>query len=147
MTMRSEATGTLSVSLTSAPDGVPLSGTSSQRTLNLGAVSYSTATPALNVRLTRHSTGFVVATRFGLTVQDASSQVANATVLAALAAPESQFSFRWDGIPLSLTPQVVQGQAKVGQITEHLLEIEVPNSVTEKDSQLQNAILVQVIAN
>jgi hypothetical protein len=57
------------------------------------------------------------------------------------------FGFRLDGIPLGTTPQIIQGNAKVGTTSQHLLEIDVPNSVTEKNSRLQNAILVQVIAN
>jgi hypothetical protein len=31
--------------------------------------------------------------------------------------------------------------------SQHMLKIEVPDSVTEKDSHMQNAILLQVIAN
>ena len=147
MTMRSEASGTLTVSISSAPDGAPLSGTSTQRTLNFGEVSYAMASAAHNVNVVRRASGFAVATRFGLAIQDPSAHVANATVLAALAVPEVHFSFRLDGVALSTTPQIIQGNAKVGAISQHLLEIEVPNSVTEKNSRLQNAILVQVIAN
>lgn len=146
--MRSEATGTISVSLMSAPDGVPLSsGSSSQRALDFRVVSYSMAPAAPNVRLTRHPSGFVVATSFGLSIQDPSSRVTRATVLAALAAPEAHFSFRLDGVPLGTTQQTIQPQARVGFTTEHLLQIEVPGSITEKNSHLHNAILIQVIAN
>ncbi|HET9789741.1 MAG TPA: hypothetical protein VFR08_00405, partial [Candidatus Angelobacter sp.] len=91
--------------------------------------------------------GFAVTTRFGLALQDPSASVTNATVLAAIAVPEMHFGFRLDGIPLGTTPQIIQGNAKVGTTSQHLLEIDVPNSVTEKNSRLQNAILVQVIAN
>lgn len=147
-TMRSEATGALSVSLTSVPDGVPLSGGySGQRTLDFRNVSYNAASIAPNVRLTRRPAGFVIATRFGLNIQDSSQHVARATVLAALAAPEPHFSLKVDGIQLGTTPQMIQGQARVGLTTQHLLEIEVPSSVTEKNSHLQNAILIQVVAN
>lgn len=148
VTMRSEATGTLSVSLMSAPDGLPLNGgSSSQRTLNFERVSYNMAPAAPNVSLTRRPASFVVATRFGLSIQDPSQHIARATVLAAMAVPEAQFSFRLDGIQLGTTPQMVQRQAKVGLTTDHLLEIEVPISITEKNSHLQNAIFIQVIAN
>lgn len=146
--MRSEATGTLSVSFASAPDGVPLSGGSSfQRTLDFGAVSATQNSPALNVKLTRRSAGFVVATPFGLGIQDSAQRVSNATVLAAIAAPDPFFTFRLDGFQLSPTPQMIQGRAKVGVTAPHLLEIEVPSSVTEQNSQLHNAIIFQVIAN
>ncbi len=147
MNMRSEAVGTVTVSLTSAPDGVPLSGSSTQRTLNFGAVSYGMAASSPEVRLTRRPSGFLVATRFAMSIQDPSAHVTSATVLAALAGPDPHFSFRLDGIPLGTTPQVIRGQQQVGVTSQHLLEIEVPNSVTEKDSHVQNAILLQVIAN
>jgi hypothetical protein len=147
MTMRSEASGTLTVSLSSAPEGVPLSGASTQRTLNFGEVSYAMPSTARNVNVVRHAAGFAVSTRFGLVIQDPSAHVTHATVLAAIAVPEVHFGLRLDGVPLSTTPQVIQGNAKVGTTSQHLLEIEVPSSVTEKNSRLQNAILVQVIAN
>jgi len=68
-------------------------------------------------------------------------------VMASLAVPESSFVLRLDGLKLGATPQVVQGQLRLGVMTQHRLEIEVPSSVTEKNSQLQNAIVFQVIAN
>lgn len=145
--MRSEATGTLSVSLMSAPDGMPLTaGSSSQRALDFQTVSYSMA-PASNVHLIRRPSGFVVATSFGLSIQDPSSNISRATVLAALAMPEAHFSFRLDGVKLGTTQQMIQPQARVGFTTEHLLQIEVPSSITEKNSHLHNSILIQVIAN
>ncbi len=102
---------------------------------------------ARNVRVTRQAQSIVVSTRFALDIQAPSQNVATAAVLAAIAAPELKFRFRLDGLPLGTTPQMIAPQVKLGVRTEHLLEIEVPNSVTEKDSQLQNAILLQVIAN
>jgi hypothetical protein len=148
MTMRSESAGTLSVSFTSAPDGVPLSGGSPvQRTLDFGKVSYAQGAGAPNISITRRQGSFVVATRFGLSLQDAAQHITDATVLAAIAAPDPFFSFRLDGIQLGTTPQTVQGRAKVGLTGQHLLEIEVPAWLTEKNSQLHNAIVFQVIAN
>jgi hypothetical protein len=82
-----------------------------------------------------------------MSIQDPSAHVTSATVMAALAVPEPRFSFRLDGVSLGTTPQIIRGQQQVGVTSQHLLEIEVPNSVTEKDSRLQNAILLQVIAN
>lgn len=88
-----------------------------------------------------------MSTRFGLTVQDASQHASTATVLAALALPEPIFTFRLDGLKLATTPQVIQGSTKLGATSQHRLEIEVPASVTEKNSQLRNGIIFQVIAN
>jgi hypothetical protein len=42
---------------------------------------------------------------------------------------------------------LLQGQAKTGTTVMHRLEIEVPTSLTEKNSQLNNAIIFQVIPN
>jgi hypothetical protein len=146
--MRAQTLGTLSVSLVTAPDGAPLNGGNpTQRTLNLGTVSYNGLTTVPNVTVTRQATSFLVTTRFGLAVQDSTQQVSTATILVGLAAPELFFTLRVDGLTLSPTPQVVQGQARVGTTMEHRLDIQIPTSVTERNSQLQNALLFQVIAN
>jgi hypothetical protein len=42
---------------------------------------------------------------------------------------------------------LLQGQARIGTAHMHRLEIEVPTSLTEKNSQLHNAIIFQVIPN
>ena len=63
-----------------------------------------------------------------------------------MAAPDV-FIFRVDGLQLGTIPQLIQAEAKPGVTGLHLLEIEVPSSLTEKNSQLQNSILFQVIAN
>jgi hypothetical protein len=147
VTMRSQSQGTLAVSFANAPDGVPLNGTSTQRVLDLGSASYNAAAPARNVNLKRLPGSFVVSTRFGLLVQDTSQRALTATVLAALSLPDPAFVFRLDGVRLATAPQIIQGQAKIGVVFQHSLEIEVPGSVTEKNSHLNNAVVFQVIAN
>ncbi len=146
MAMRSEAAGSLSITFSSAPDGVRLTGSAAQGILDLGRASYGGAfTP--NVSQQKLADRFVVSTRFGIVLEDPSQRVRTATVSAALASPEPWFTLRLDGVKLSAVPQMIQGQARVGTITLHRLEIEVPSSLTEKNSQLQNAITFQVIAN
>lgn len=148
LAMRSEAAGALSMSFSSAPNGARLnSGTAGQGSLDLGAASYGGGAFNPNVSIHKSQGRFVVSTRFGITVQENSTGVTTATVMAALAIPEPSFVLRLDGIILKTTPQVIQGNTQLGVITQHRLEIEVPASVTEKDSQLHNAILFQVIAN
>jgi hypothetical protein len=90
---------------------------------------------------------FVVSTKFGLSVQDPSQRFSSASVLAAMALPDALFVLRLDGMKLETTPQVVQGQARVGTTFQHRLEIEVPASVTEKNSHFQNGIIFQVVPN
>lgn len=146
--MRSEAAGSLSISFSAAPDGAHLSaGTTGQGMLDLGTASYKGGAFSTNVSVHKLSDRFVVSTRFAMTLQDASQRVTVATIMAALAAPEAFFTLRLDGVKLGPVPQMIQSQARVGTISTHRLEIEVPSSLTEKNSQLQNAILFQVIAN
>lgn len=146
--MRAETAGSLSVTFSNAPDGSRLNGvTPGHGALDLGAVSYGAGAFSPNVNVRKLHGRFVVSTKFGMSVQQSSPQLATATVMAALAVPEPAFVLRLDGLRLGTTPQVVQGQARLGVMTEHRLEIEVPGSVTERNSQLHNTILFQVIAN
>ena len=148
ISMKSETEGTISVSFVSAPDGVALTGgASGQRSLNLGTVSNAGGAQTANVQVQKLPGRFIVSTRFGMSIQDGSQHATSATVLAALAVPDSAYTFRLDGITLETVPQLVQGQARVGPTFMHRLEIDVPTSLTEKNSQLHNAILFQVIPN
>jgi hypothetical protein len=148
ISMKSATEGTISVSFVSAPDGAALSGgASGQRNLDLGAVSHAGGAKNPNVQVKKLADHFVVATKFGLSIQDGSQHTTTASVLAALAAPDPSFTFRLDGITLQPTPQLVQNQARVGPTLIHRLEIEVPASVTEKNSQVHNAIIFQIIPN
>jgi hypothetical protein len=148
--MKSETQGALSVSFVSAPDGAPLAGgTSAQRSLNLGTVSLAggAKNANANVQVQQLPGRFVVSTRFGLSIESGLQHAASATVLAALAVPDRAYTFRLDGITLETVPQLLQGQARIGTAHMHRLEIEVPTSLTEKNSQLHNAIIFQVIPN
>jgi hypothetical protein len=145
--MDSQATGTLAVQLVSSANGVAMKGgTGSQRSMDLGTVSYQNGSNTLNVSVQKLSTSFVVSTHFGLEVDDSTGKVATVTVRAGLAAPDV-FIFRVDGFQLGTTQQFIQTQVKPGSLLQHLLEIEVPTSLTEKNSQLQNTILFQIVAN
>jgi hypothetical protein len=145
--MKSEIEGSISVSFVSAPDGAALTGgASGQRGLSLGSVHTGGAQTA-NVKVQKLPGRFVVSTRFGLSVQAGSQTATTAAVLAALTVPDPAYTFRLDGITLQTVPQLVQGQARMGTTVMHSLEIEVPTSLTEKNSQLHNAIIFQVIPN
>ena len=124
-----------------------MGGASGQRSLNLGTVSNAGGAQTANVQVRKLPGRFIVSTRFGLSIQDGSQHATSATVLAALAVPDSAYTFRLDGITLETVPQLVQGQARIGPTFVHRLEIDVPTSLTEKNSQLNNAILFQVIPN
>jgi hypothetical protein len=148
ISMKSETVGAISVSFLSVPDGAALTGgTSGQRSLNLGTVSHAGGAQTANVQVQKLPGRFVVSTRFGVAIQDGSQNTATASVLAALAVPDAAYTFRLDGITLGTTPQLIQGQARIGSTLLHRLEIDVPTSLTEKNSQVNNAILFQIIPN
>ena len=148
LSMKSQSEGTISVNFISAPDGAALTGgASGQRSLNLGTVSQAGGAQTANVQVQQLPGRFIVSTRFGLSIESGSQHAASATVLAALAVPDPAYTFRLDGITLQTVPQLLQGQARTGTTVMHRLEIEVPTSLTEKNSQLHNAIIFQVIPN
>ena len=148
ISMKSASEGAISVSFVSAPDGAALTGgTSGQRGLNLGTVSLAGGAQTANVQMQKLPGRFVVSTRFGMRIQAGSQTSTTAAVLAALTVPDPAYTFRLDGITLQTVPQLLQGQARTGTIVMHRLEIEVPTSLTEKNSQLNNAIIFQVIPN
>jgi hypothetical protein len=148
ISMKSETVGVISVSFVSVPDGAALTGgASGQRSLNLGTVSQAGGAQTANVQVQKLPGRFVVSTRFGVAIQNGSQNAATATVLAALAVPDAAYTFRLDGITLGPAPQLIQGQAHIGPTLLHRLEIDVPTSLTEKNSQVNNAILFQIIPN
>ena len=150
LSMQAQSAGSVSVVITTAPDGAPLAGRASgpwALDLDLGSVSYGTGARVSNVRVSRLADRFVVSTRFGLSIQDGSRRFSSAAVLASIAHPESVHTIWVDNVKLATTPQIIQGQARLGPTLEHRLWIEVPASSTEKDSQLHNAVFFQVIPN
>jgi len=146
--LRTQSAGSISVTLTRAPDGAPMTAASSgQQIMDLGAVSYGAGSRVSNVEVNKRTDRFVVATRFGLVIQDSTGRSSSAAVLAYLAYPENVYTFWIDGVKLATTPQMVQAQARLGVTQSHRLQIEVPATLSEKNSQLQNAVIFQVVPN
>lgn len=141
--MQAQASGGISVAFVSLPDGAGITGHS----VDLGTVAYSNRGRVANVQVRALTDRMVVSTRLGLTVQDPSRQFARATLLASLAYPDSANVLWLDGVRLGTTPQVIQAQVPVGKTSAHRLEIEVPTSLTEKNAELKNSIIVQVVPN
>src|SRR5262249_27046748 len=131
-----------------SPEGAAMNGAAAGRgALNLGTVSYASASRTPNVQ-TRHLEGrFVVSTRFGMNIQDSPQRFSTAVLMASMALPEPHIPLRLDGMELETTPQVIQARVRIGDTLQHRLEIEVPTSLTEKNSQLQNAIVFQIVPN
>jgi hypothetical protein len=148
LNMQSQSQGSLTVAFVAAPDGAALNGGSiGPGALNLGTVSYAAGPRTENVHMLKLDGSFIVGTRFGMSIQDPSQRFSTATVLASIIHPEAFFALRLDGTELGTIPQLIQGHARLGIIFQHRLEIEVPTSLTEKNSQLQNSIVFQVIPN
>src|SRR5215472_7725024 len=123
LNMQSQGQGSLSVAFVSAPDGAALAGgASGQRVLNLGTVSRAAGPRTPNVQVRAGDGGFVVATRFGLSIHDPSRRFSSAAVLVSVALPDPFFTLRLDGLKLGTTPQVIQGRVRVGTTFEHRLE-------------------------
>ena len=116
-------------------------------TLDLGRVSYSVGAKSPRTKVSRLADRLVVATDFELNIADNSLHAASAMLLAATAIPENLYVVSIDGVRLQATPQMVQANVPLGRTSLHRLQIEIPNSVTEKDSQFHNSIVFQVIPN
>jgi hypothetical protein len=146
--MQTQAAGSLSVAFANLPQGAVLApGATGQQALDLGQVAYGAISRTPNVQVRTLKDRMIVTTRFGLALQDPSGRFASATVLASLAYPDSARVLRLEGVKLSTVPQVVQAQARLGVTSPYRLEIEVPATLTEKDAQMRNSILFQVIPN
>jgi hypothetical protein len=145
--MNATTSGELSVSVVSLAASAPLPGAAKgSEVLNLGTVSYAGAHNA-NVTVEQHKSSFIVITTFGLLVKDSSSHAGFATVSAFVAGANTQLTYSVDGRKLSSTPTVVVPQATVGGVSRHRLEVEIPNSLTERSAEQQVALQFEVMAN
>lgn len=116
-------------------------------TLDIGTVSYGVGAKSPHTQVRRLADRLVVTTEFGLSITDHSLPAASAMLLAATAFPENVYTVSVDGVRLQATPQMVQANVPLGRTSVHRLQIEIPNTVTEKDSQFHNSIVFQVIPN
>ena len=116
-------------------------------TLDIGTVSYAIGAKSPHTQVHRLTDRLVVTTEFRLGIADNSLHAASAMLLAATAYPESVYTVSVDGVRLQATPQMVQPDVPLGRTSVHRLQIEIPNTVTEKDSQFHNSIVFQVIPN
>ena len=146
--MRKQTEGAISIAFAGLTKGMQ-AGREAQGygTLDLGLVSYGLGAKAPHTQVRRLADRLVVTTEFGLNITDNSLHAASATLLAATAYPENVYSVSVDGVRLQATPQMVRPNVPLGRTSLHRLQIEIPNTVTEKDSQFHNSIVFQVIPN
>jgi len=67
---------------------------------------------------------------FGIRI-DSAAEGATATLLAFLEVHDGRSTIRIDGIEIGTAPKVIAAQIRVGVVTTHTIEIEVPASVSE----------------
>ncbi len=143
--MQKQTEGSISVAFAQAKRSSQ--GTPGYKTLDLGAVSYGVVAQSAATHVRRLSDRFIVETEFGLDLEDPSLHSRTAMLLASTVYPASLYVISVDGVKLGASLQVVQAQAPLGKVSSHRLEIEIPDTVTEKDSQFHNGIVFQVIPN
>src|SRR5579859_6085135 len=102
--------------------------------LDMGVVSAGGARRP-NVHVRQRQDGLIVTTGFGLTIQDPAQHLQTAAVMACIAFPQEPYTLWVDGVMLTTTPQIIEGQARPGPARVHRLEILVPNTATEKRSE------------
>lgn len=140
------SSSTLSVSVVNLAASAPLTGAAATSLIDLGAVSYGGSHTA-GVTIKQRKSSFVVGTTFGLQINDSSSQARFATVMAYISGPPSPLIYRIDGKTLGSAPVLVAPRNVVGSVSRHRLEIEIPNSVTERNAQQQAAVQFEVMPN
>lgn len=144
--MRKQTEGAISIGFTGTTKGSQTRREAvGYGTLDIGTVSYSVGAKSPHTQVRRLADRLVVTTEFGLSIS--SLHAASAMLLAATAFPENVYTISVDGVRLQATPQMVQSNVALGRTSLHRLQIEIPNTVTEKDSQFHNSIVFQVIPN
>lgn len=144
--MRKQTEGAISIGFTGTTKGSQTGREAvGYGTLDIGTVSYSVGAKSPHTQVRRLADRLVVTTEFGLSIS--SLHAASAMLLAATAFPENVYTISVDGVRLQATPQMVQSNVALGRTSLHRLQIEIPNTVTEKDSQFHNSIVFQVIPN
>lgn len=145
--MQAATSGNLSVSVVNLGTNSLLPGTAiGPAVLDLGSVSYAGSHNS-NVVIEQKKNSFVVTTAFGLLVTDASRRAGFATVSAYASNQSLQLTYRVDGRKLSSTPTVISSRHPIGGVSRHNLEVEVPNSLTERFAQQQVALQFEVTPN
>jgi hypothetical protein len=145
--MQASASGNLSVSVVNLTTNALLPGTTAgPAVLDLGSVSYAGSHNS-NIITEQKKNSFVVTTTFGLLVKDTSRHTGFATVSAYVSSQSLQLTYRVDGRKLSSIPTVISVRHPIGGVSRHNLEVEIPNSLTERFAQQQVALQFEVTPN
>jgi hypothetical protein len=114
-----------------------------QALLDLGSVSHAAGPTQLGVTANSNPRELVLSTRFSLCIDQAGSVSSRtATVSAYVLYPDASSSSSIDGVRLSMSPQIIQRQARYGISYEHHLEVVIPVSAAEGDVSNQIEFLV-----
>lgn len=128
--LRSLATGNdIAIHILPLPGGAPiLGGETGQGILELGNASYGSGRRG-NVTTEKHDQYFTILTQFGLKLEKQNgSHTGDAMLSAYLENPDSSCTFFLDGIQLSTVPRMISARMRLGNSSEHRLEIRVPKT-------------------
>ncbi len=133
------------VTFVPVPKGAPVQDIGGGRgALDLGPISYLTGAEREGVVVTRRSQSFLISTFFGLRLGGERS-ASTARLVAVLLQPSAVHKVWIDGVRLSSAPHILQMSLKLGAVTQHRLEIEVPIDAPEAAAQCLNTIAFQVL--
>lgn len=121
--------GQVTIRLVSVPGGVAVTGGGSGNgALNLGTVSYFSS--AHSHRASKTTGNSITRTsEFGIELEARAPAATGAAMISArLANPSPNCRYGIDGIRLTTAPQVISPRTRYGVITEHRLDIEVPQT-------------------
>ena len=126
-------------SFAAAPGGVS--------SMQLGAVSSGTGARNAGVVVERRQHSMVVRALFGLKLENAGAQQGTATLSAFLFHLDPRCDIFLDGLKLGVSPRLIEGRAAYGVASPHRLEIEIPSSVPESQSQIVDNVGFLAVPN
>lgn len=133
--------GSISISLVSLSGGPLVSGgTTGPGMLQLGRVSSGGGASSAGVLVDRHPHSMVVRTIFGVRLENHGVSDGSASLSAFLFNPDPRCTVFLDGIKLEATPRLIQRGVRYWAVTQHRLEVEVPNTVTESQGNIARNI-------
>jgi hypothetical protein len=131
----------ISISLVPLSGGALVPGSATgQSTLQLGRVSSGGGSSTAGVVVDRHPHSMVVRTIFGIQLNNHGGAQGSASLSAFLLNSDPRCQVYLDGIKLESTPRLIQRGIRYMAVSQHRLEIEVPNTVTESQGNIARNI-------
>jgi hypothetical protein len=140
--------GSLAVSIVPVAGGPSFTAVpSGLSSMQLGAVSSGTGARNAGVAVERRQHSMVVRALFGLKVENPGAQQGTATLSAFLFRVDPRCDIFLDGLKLGTSPRLIEGRAAYGVSSPHRLEVEIPSSVPESQSQIVDNVGFLAVPN